>query len=152
MRESTIERAVCEYARREYNMLTRKLTGELTSGWPDRMLLTEEGYICFIEFKAPDGELRPQQERMCRKLITYGFDVFICDDIEKGKRLVDYVSDANLIKEVIHGYDPAVPGPELILPARLSDARHQARRGPPDLNALVGHGPGKDGGDADSDS
>ena len=105
MRESKIEREVCAYARDKYDMLTRKLSGELTSGWPDRMVLTPEGYICFIEFKQQDQDLRPIQQRMCEKLVRYGFDVFVCDDLEQGKRLIDYVNDANLIKEVIHGHD-----------------------------------------------
>ena len=147
MRESKIEREVCAYARDKYDMLTRKLSGELTSGWPYRMVLIPEGYICFIEFKQQDQDLRPIQQRMCEKLVRYGFDVFVCDDLEQGKRLIDYVNDANLIKEVIHGHDPAIESPKFILPARLSDPSHPSHRPESPSNAVAGHGPGQDRGD-----
>jgi hypothetical protein len=147
VRESKIEREVCAYARDNYDMLTRKLSSELTTGWPDRMLLTPEGYICFIEFKQLEKPLKPVQERMCIKLMRYGFDVYVVDDLEKGKRLVDYISDAKLIQDIVHGQGEPEAA-ELILPARLSDPGHPSHREPQTGHAVARHGPGQDRGDS----
>ena len=51
MRESTIEKAVCAYAKSQ-GCLVMKLAGPNQKGQPDRMFI-RNGKVLFIEFKAP---------------------------------------------------------------------------------------------------
>lgn len=88
MRESYIESKVCEYARKK-GWLTRKYTSPGHAGVPDRIFFNWDGRILFIEFKAPGEKPRPLQEREHARLRERGFLVFVVDDIDEGKRLVD---------------------------------------------------------------
>lgn len=88
MRESQIENAVCRHARNyQWWPLKLKIVNHL--GFPDRMLLGAGGRVVFIEFKAPRKKSRPSQRLVISKLKSMGFEVYVVDDIEKGKRLVE---------------------------------------------------------------
>ena len=90
MRESTIERAVCAYAKTK-GCLTLKLSGQNQKGQPDRMFL-RDGRVMFIEFKAPGKRPSALQSRWLERLTEHTFHAACCDDIEAGKRLIDLLT------------------------------------------------------------
>ena len=90
MRESTIERAVCAYAKTK-GCLTLKLSGQNQKGQPDRMFL-HHGSVIFIEFKAPGKRPTALQARWLERLNANDFHAFCCDDIEGGKNLIDLLT------------------------------------------------------------
>ena len=53
MRESVIERKVCEFAEKQLDCLVRKFVSPGNRGVPDRMFVFPHGTVAFIEFKAP---------------------------------------------------------------------------------------------------
>ena len=87
MRESTIESAVCAYAKSK-GCLVLKLSGPNQKGQPDRMFL-HEGRTLFIEFKAPGKRPTVLQARWLDLLTDHTFHATSCDDIEAGKRIID---------------------------------------------------------------
>ena len=90
MRESTIEREVCAYAKTK-GCLTLKLSGQNQKGQPDRMFL-RNGRVMFIEFKAPGKRPTALQARWLDRLTEHAFHATSCDDIEAGKRLIDLLT------------------------------------------------------------
>lgn len=90
MRESTIEAAVCAYAKSK-GCLTLKLSGQNQKGQPDRMFL-HYGRVLFVEFKAPGKRPTALQARWLDRLTYNGFHASSCDDIDKGKHLVDILT------------------------------------------------------------
>ena len=88
MRESQIERAVCLYAR-SAGMMAYKFVSPGRAGVPDRIFLTPHGGVFFVEFKAPDGKLRPLQENEHRVIRKHGHDVYVVDSVLTGKQLID---------------------------------------------------------------
>jgi hypothetical protein len=90
MRESTIEQAVCAYAKAK-GCLTLKLSGQNQKGQPDRMFLYHSR-VLFIEFKAPGKRPTALQARWLDRLTAHAFAATSCDDIEAGKRLIDLIT------------------------------------------------------------
>jgi hypothetical protein len=84
MRESEIEKKLCDYAAKcgwdNIKIIKR--------GYPDRQFL-QKGYVFFIEFKRKNKPLTMIQQLTSQHLIAQGFNVFLCDDIEQGKRIID---------------------------------------------------------------
>jgi len=89
MRESTIEQAVCAYAKSK-GCLSLKLSGQNQKGQPDRMFLYN-GRILFVEFKACGKQPTALQARWLDRLTDQGFLTACCDDIGAGKRLIDLI-------------------------------------------------------------
>ena len=87
MRDSTIERAVCAYAKSK-GCLTMKLSGQNQKGQHDRMFL-HHGSVMFIEFKSPGKQPTALQARWLERLTDHTFHATSCDDIAAGKRLID---------------------------------------------------------------
>lgn len=87
MSESTIERAVCAYAKSR-GCLVMKLAGPNQKGQPDRMFL-RDGRAFFMEFKAPGKLPTALQERWIHELWAHGFNASVCDEIHKGKQAID---------------------------------------------------------------
>ena len=79
MRESTIEKEVCEWAR-AHGMLPLKFTPMGEAGWPDRIFLYKNEVV-FIEFKAPGKRARPLQEYRIKTLRVHEFTVGVYDDV-----------------------------------------------------------------------
>jgi hypothetical protein len=90
MRESTIEQAVCAYAKAK-GCLSLKLAGQNQKGQPDRMFLYY-GHVLFVEFKAPGKKPTALQARWLDRLADHMFHATSCDDIEAGKRLIDLIT------------------------------------------------------------
>jgi len=101
--ESSIRRAVLDYAKKKYNALTKKMeTGRFaSSGWPDDMILGKivkvqadedilwRSVIFFIEFKRPGNKLTPLQEAMMREIEGRGFHYYTVFTVEGGKKVID---------------------------------------------------------------
>lgn len=90
MRESTIEAAVCAYAKSK-GCLILKLSGQNQKGQPDRMFL-HNGRVMFIEFKARCKRLTALQSRWLDRLSHQEFFAVVCDDIDKGKHHIDMLT------------------------------------------------------------
>jgi len=100
MLESSVRRAVLDYAKVRYHALTRKLSiqGAMgNAGWPDDMILGEKAMagtatipvIFFIEFKRPGNKLTPLQEATKKEIEGRGFHYYIVFTIESGKKVID---------------------------------------------------------------
>mgnify|MGYP003661828076 CR=1 FL=1 len=93
MRESTIERAVCAYAKSK-GCLTLKLSGQNQKGQPDRMFL-HNGRVMFIEFKSPGKEPTALQARWLERITENGHYATWCDEINAGKKMIDVFMHAD---------------------------------------------------------
>lgn len=88
MLEKHIERQVCEYAR-HVGMLVYKFTSPQRRSVPDRIVVTNKGVVFFIEFKAPGKGLTDGQAREIARLRGNNVRVFVCDNVEYGKEIID---------------------------------------------------------------
>jgi len=107
-----IEQDVCDYARKAYGMLTFKFNSMGRRGVPDRILITQQGLIMFIEFKATGEEPTPPQLRTIAKLVDYNCEAAWCNDVERGKALVDLISNTTTYVEYRERYIETPPVPD----------------------------------------
>jgi hypothetical protein len=90
MSEASIQTRAVNYARRRGIMAKRNYMGPgAETGWPDVEFFTDRGGMFFIEFKRPGGKLRRRQAYITGKLMSLGHAVFVCDDYEQSKRIID---------------------------------------------------------------
>ena len=87
MRESTIEKAVCAYAKAK-GCLVMKLAGPNQKGQPDRMFI-RDGKVLFIEFKAPGKVPTALQYKWLDDLTAQGLMACWRDNIKEGKQAID---------------------------------------------------------------
>ncbi len=87
MKESIIESKVCKYAQSK-GWLVFKFVSPGNRAVPDRVFI-KNCVLFFIEFKAPGKKQTILQEKISKKLNNEGFEVFVVDDIEKGKQIID---------------------------------------------------------------
>lgn len=87
MSESSIEKAVCDYARK-HGAMAMKLAGPNQKGQPDRMFL-RNGKVVFIEFKAPCKKPTALQERWLKQLREQGFAADWCDNVADGNYILE---------------------------------------------------------------
>ena len=96
IKESKIEKEVSEYARSlgfiHYKFLST------ANGVPDRLFISPNGFVFFIEFKAPDQEPRPLQAHVINKIRHNKAEVFIVDNIEDGKKVIDETAKVSIEK------------------------------------------------------
>ena len=88
MKESTIERAVASYAKArgwEY----RKQSGPGHRGKLVKYFFRPVRELVFVEFKAPGEKPSKLQQREIRLLRLAGFEAYVINSIEDGKRLFD---------------------------------------------------------------
>ena len=88
MRESKIEKAVSDYAKAR-GWVNFKFSSPGQRAVPDRIFM-KYGFTFFIEFKATGKHPTKLQRAMITRFIDYGFDVYVVDSIEYGKRIIDY--------------------------------------------------------------
>lgn len=89
MRESPIERKVCQAAKEDGWVVHPKTRGR--SGWPDRTF-SKPQVTFFIEFKAPGKVPRALQERTLSDLRARGFEAHVIDNVEDGIALIKRMS------------------------------------------------------------
>ena len=94
MRESAIEKAVCDFARAN-GCLVYKMSGTNQKGQPDRQIL-KNGKTIFLEIKAPNKQPTALQYRALRLLEAQGFFATWVDNASMG---------IYWIKEKLLGYE-----------------------------------------------
>lgn len=95
-KESYIEKKVCEYARSK-GFLSYKFVSPSQRGVPDRMFIGD-GVVFFIEFKSKEGVISKLQRLVFEKIASRRISVYVCDDIEEGKRIIEWkLNDVNKI-------------------------------------------------------
>ena len=87
MLENPIELDVTKHAKAT-GWLVRKLRWIGRRGAPDRFF-AKNGFIVFIEFKAPGKKPNAQQKREHRRLRLFGVRVWVIDSVEEGCRRLD---------------------------------------------------------------
>jgi hypothetical protein len=88
MLEKTIEQAVCIYAKQK-SMIPYKFTSPSNRGVCDRIVISD-GYVFFIEFKRKGCLPTVLQNRHHQILVNKGLTVYVIDDIDIGKGIIDY--------------------------------------------------------------
>ena len=87
--EKHIEDRVVKYAKAR-GCLVRKMAGFGFSAWPDRLFVLPSGKTFWIEFKRPVvGKLSPGQSSLITTLSDMGHIVYVVDDAERGKAIVE---------------------------------------------------------------
>jgi len=89
MNESTIEKAVCAYAKAN-GCLSLKLAGQNQRGQPDRLFI-RDGKALFLEFKAQGKKPTALQIKWLLDLTNQGMNAMWCDSIPDGKQLIDRI-------------------------------------------------------------
>ncbi len=86
MKESDIEKAICEFAA-AHGILAIKLSGPNDRGKPDRMFL-RGGTAAFLEIKATGKRPTALQKKWLSKLDSLGFHASSVDSISEGVRFL----------------------------------------------------------------
>jgi hypothetical protein len=93
MLEKQIEQKVCDYAKSK-NVLAYKFTSPARAAVPDRMFVRPDGVIFFIEFKRGGQKATPAQEREHHRLRQQAVNVFVVDNVDSGKMVIDMMVGA----------------------------------------------------------
>ena len=88
MRESKIEKEVCKYAESK-GFLVYKFVSPGRTGVPDRICVDNVGRTFYVEFKQGDGRLSPMQVREIKRLRDNGAMVFVVNNVDYGKGVID---------------------------------------------------------------
>jgi hypothetical protein len=89
--EKQIEAKVCDYAK-ERGMLVYKFTSPARMAVPDRMFIYN-GRMFFIEFKRGGQKPTAAQDREHERLRQQKINVFVIDDVDKGKWVIETMLD-----------------------------------------------------------
>ncbi len=73
--------------------LSYKFTSPARRGVPDQMYIYE-GVVFFIEYKAPGETLRKLQAHTIKVMRKHGATVYVIDDIEEGRSVIDVICSA----------------------------------------------------------
>lgn len=87
MLEKQIEAKVCDYAK-ELGLGVYKFTSPARAAVPDRMFIYN-GRVFFIEFKRGGQKPTEAQAREHERLRQQKINVFVIDDVEKGKSTIN---------------------------------------------------------------
>lgn len=88
MLEKQIEAKVCDYAKSK-GVLAYKFTSPARSAVPDRLFIAPDGRVWFCEFKRAGQKPTEAQAREHTRLRAQKVNVFVIDDVETGKSMVD---------------------------------------------------------------
>lgn len=88
MLEKQIEARVCEYARTK-SVLAYKFTSPARAAVPDRLFIAPDGRMWFCEFKREGQKATVAQEREHSKLRQQKVNVFVIDNVNEGKAMID---------------------------------------------------------------
>lgn len=150
--EAKIERATCNYARK-HDVLAIKLSDPHFNGLPDRMFISRQGVIAFVEFKRQGGKPTALQERVMRDLVNRHCDTFIIDSADSGKQLIDAIQDVRKWQFWLYSYTtvPTTDSPVPRVLPQVPGASPGSLPGTPGVDALARHGARQNGGDTDVD-
>lgn len=88
MTEAAIQSASVKWLRREMGCYCIKLStyrGLGSAGWPDYLVLGDNGLHFFIEFKKPGGKVTELQKMRHEGLVELGHSVHICHSLVETK-------------------------------------------------------------------
>lgn len=88
MLEKIIEGKVNSYAQSK-GFITYKFTSPARAAVPDRLYISPKGTVFFVEFKREGQKPTPAQEREHHRLRVQNVHVFVIDNVEAGKVMVD---------------------------------------------------------------
>jgi len=88
MRESEIERRVCKYAE-DLGFEPYKFVSPNRRFVPDRLIICPHGWMFFMEFKKLGEKPTPGQMREIERIRRRNAFVFIIDDVQLGKEVID---------------------------------------------------------------
>ncbi len=94
MLEKQIEQAVCTYAKSK-GLLAYKFTSPARRSVPDRLFLAPNGVCFFIEFKQRGNTPTIAQAREILRIQNQGHRVYVCDDVEAGKHVINFEITGN---------------------------------------------------------
>lgn len=86
--ESVIEKKVCDYAK-GLGCLVYKFTSPSRRSVPDRIFFKPDGTVFLIEFKRRGQKPTPAQKVEIERILKQKLFVWVVDNIEQGKRVVD---------------------------------------------------------------
>lgn len=86
--EAEIEKPAVAYGRKT-GWVMRKYTSPAHRSVPDRLCMHDFGTIVFIEFKRPGEDATALQKDEHRELRARGFIVYVIDNVEDAKRVLD---------------------------------------------------------------
>lgn len=86
--EKEIEKHVVARAIR-LGCYVKKFTSPSSRSVPDRLFITPEGVVFFIEFKRLGEKLTPAQAVEIEKIRTKKVKVFVVDNVQDGKNVVE---------------------------------------------------------------
>lgn len=86
--EKAIEKKVCDYAK-SLGCLVYKFTSPSRRSVPDRMFIAPGGHVWWVEFKRRGEKPTAGQAIEIEKMKAQGCVVWVCDDVVKGKQIVD---------------------------------------------------------------
>lgn len=86
--EKDIESAVCRYAKTQ-GWRALKFVSPNYRSVPDRIFFKHPGRVFFIEFKRPGEKPTPKQAMEIERLKSEGFQVFVIDNVEAGRKVID---------------------------------------------------------------
>jgi Casjensviridae endonuclease len=86
--EKVIERKVCDHAK-ALGCYVRKFTSPSHASVPDRMFITPNGVVFFVEMKRKGKEPTAAQAIEIQKIRSKNVRVFVVDEVQNGKNVVD---------------------------------------------------------------
>lgn len=90
--EKVIEKKVCDYAKAK-GFLVYKFTSPSRRSVPDRLFITPKGFVFFVEFKRRGCKPSPAQEVEIAKLKAAKVRVHVVDNVEDGKKVIDFADN-----------------------------------------------------------
>ena len=90
MKEKIIEKKIGKTVK-EAGGIAPKLICLGFDGMPDRIVLLPCGGMGFVEVKAPGKVPRPLQEARHRILRKLGFNIYVLDDIQQNRGMLDEI-------------------------------------------------------------
>jgi DNA-binding NtrC family response regulator len=72
----------------------------IRNGWPDILVKDQDGGLYFIELKASNDKIRPEQKRLLQVLAQYGLSVFVVSynkKLEKSWNKLKSINDDNIV-------------------------------------------------------
>ena len=88
--EKALEKTFSEHLNRTKKVWVIKLLSTFIKGLPDRMVLCNGGYVGFAEIKTTGKKPTKIQSYIHDKLRSFGFEVFVIDDIESRDNAVSF--------------------------------------------------------------
>lgn len=99
--EKEIEAKVVAHAK-ALGCYVRKFTSPAHRSVPDRMFITPNGIVFFMELKRLGQKPTPGQVVEIERIRKMGVKVFVCDCVEDGKNVVDAM--VKVKKDLLEGY------------------------------------------------